>query len=481
MNAPDFRRLGMLPHQPISTSGYDWYGGQPFDVQRRTVEMLTENPRAFVLSSQGTGKTKAAIWAFDYLQRTGSAKRMLVVAPLSTLTFTWAREILSTVSRLRYVVLHASTPEKRRKLLAEPADIYIINHDGLTIMEADIMARTDIDVLCIDECAIYRNKAKRTHAIQRVAAVKHIVWGMTGSPTPNAPTDVYWQAKIICPHNVPKYYGTFREQTMLKVNQFKWVPRAGSQDVAVRTLQPNVRFTLDDVAELPPFISRRQDVALSLRQAKIYREIRKDAYAMVQSGEIKAANAAAVMSKLQQISLGWVYLHGGKVAELDASERIKTLIDIIEAAERKVIVFVPFKHAMEGVAAALTAHGKTATRPQGITNVVVSGDTPLGARSKAFSMFQNTAEPKVLVAHPQCLAHGITLTAADTIVWFAPITSSEIYTQANARIRRVGQNHKQLFLHLQSTPVERHIYDLLINKIDGQDNLLKLLELACKE
>ena len=80
-----------------------------------------------------------------------------------------------------------------------------------------------------------------------------------------------------------------------------------------------------------------------------------------------------------------------------------------------------------------------------------------------------------------CLAHGVTLTAADTVVWYAPITSAEIYAQANARIRRIGQEHRQLFLHMQATPVEKHIYHLLTNKIDGQEDLLKLLEQACRE
>jgi SNF2 family DNA or RNA helicase len=474
MNAPlDLRQLGMLKHPHINESGYDWCGGTPFDpVQTKTVELLTENPRAFVLNSQGTGKTKAALWAFDYLQRLRMVKRMLVVAPLSTLTFTWAREILGTCSRLKYVVVHGGS-DKRRRLLAEPADVYIINHDGLTIMEKEVIARTDIDVLCVDEIAFYRNRSKRTRACQNVARAKPVVWGMTGSPTPNAPTDVFNQALIVNPHNVPKYFSTFREMTMLKINNFKWVPKKGALDVALTALRPSVRYTLDDVMELPPFISRRQEVGLSSKQQKIYHEIKKDCYAMLQSGEVKAANAAAVMNKLQQISLGWVYLAGGQVAELDAGKRIAALIDTIESCERKVIVFVPFKHAMHGVAAALTADG--------ISNLVVSGDTPLGERNRSFTAFQNTVEPKVLVAHPQCLAHGITLTAADTVVWFAPITSSEVYTQANARIRRVGQRHKQLFLHMQATPVERHIYDLLINKIDGQDTLLKALELACKE
>ena len=82
----------------------------------------------------------------------------------------------------------------------------------------------------------------------------------------------------------------------------------------------------------------------------------------------------------------------------------------------------------------------------------------------------------MLIAHPQCVSHGLTLTKASTIIWFGPTASNETYDQANARIRRVGQKHKQQFLHLQATAVERHVYNLLMRKIMVQDELLKMLE-----
>jgi SNF2 family DNA or RNA helicase len=461
-------------HLPIVNSKYDWCGGTPFDIQIKTVEMLTEHPRGYVLSSMGTGKTKCVCWAFDYLRRVGSARRMVVAAPLSTLRFTWAREIFMTTPHLKYTVLHGSL-DKRRALLNDPdrPDIYIINHDGLPLLADELIARTDIDVFVIDELAVFRNRTQKTRIAERIARQKPTVWGLTGAPTPNSPTDVFQQAKIITPHNVPKYFGSFRDMTMIKVNAFKWVPKKGAIETAIRALKPNVRFTLDDITELPPFISRVHDVAMGPQQAKIYNEVKRVAYAMVQGGEVQAANAGAVMSKLLQVSLGWVYLNDGSIAKLDGDDRVKAMVDIVESAARKVLVFVPYKHALDGVSKALTAAG--------ISNEPVSGDTPPLERDRIFRRFQNDPTLKALPAHPQCVAHGITLTAADTVLWFAPITSAEIYDQANARIRRVGQHFKQLFLHLQATPVERHIYKLLINKIKVQDDLLKILEDQSRE
>jgi SNF2 family DNA or RNA helicase len=238
-------------------------------------------------------------------------------------------------------------------------------------------------------------------------------------------------------------------------------------------LQPNVRYTLDDIMELPPFISRVVDIEMGPKQKTIYDAVKKDCFALLQQGKIKAANAGAVMSKLLQISLGWVYLDDRSIAQLDNEVRNQALLDMVQASDRKVLVFVPFKHALRGI--------KDLLNKEGISNEMVSGDTPLHERDRIFRAFQFGTDPKVIEAHPECVSHGITLTAADTVIWYGPITSTEIYDQANARIRRVGQLSKQLFLHLQATASERNIYNLLRRKITVQDELLKMLELESRE
>lgn len=467
------RKLGFDVPAPI-LSHYDWCGGSPFDVQKKTCAMLTMNQRAYVLNGMGTGKTKAALWAWHYLQGNGLAQKMLVVAPLSTLKFTWAREIFQTLPGIKAVVLHG-TRAKRLELLNDPeADIFIINHDGLKVLADDIMARKDIDTLVLDELAVYRNGgSQRTKLTRKLAARMAWVWGMTGSPIPNEPTDAWAQCSIVTPHTVPKYFGRFREELMTRVTQFKWAPKQDAVERAFAVMQPAVRFTLDDVAELPECIERTQDVELGPKQAKVYQHLVDHCHAAIAAKEITAANAGAVMMKLLQVSTGWVYSSDGTTVPLDNDKRIEALIDAINSTDRKVLVFVPFKHALSGISEALTS--------EGIEHAVVSGDTPANERAHIFNVFQNTAKLRVIVAHPQCLAHGITLTAADTVIWFAPVTSLEIYDQANHRIRRVGQKHKQLVLHLQSTPVERKIYALLQRKQRVQEKFLELFEEASKE
>lgn len=470
------RKMGFDAPAPI-LSQYDFpqtVNKPAFEVQKKTAAMLTMAQRGYVLNGMGTGKTKCAIWSYLYLKRQKRAKRMLVVAPLSTLVFVWKREAFEIDPSIRVNVLHGDA-KKRRARLAEDADIYVINHDGLSVISKELealVAAGEIDVLCIDELAVYRNKSERTKAMVKLSAKMKWVWGMTGSPMPHEPTDVYYQCKVVTPDSVPRYWSHFRGELMYPLGHVqKWVPKPDAVERAYDVMQPSVRFTIDEVQELPPCIERYIDVEMGAQQLKVYKDIVSHCQSSFQSGDlITAANAGAAMQKLLQISLGWVYTTDGagnkNIYPLDNVKRVEALVDAIESTSRKVIVFVPYIHALDGIGLALTK--------EKIEYATVSGDTPSKERDRIFNVFQNTSKLKVLLAHPQCVAHGITLTAADTVVWFGPITSLEIYDQANHRIRRVGQKHKQQIVHLQSTAVERKVYGMLNTKMDVQKTFLQM-------
>lgn len=464
------RHLGFKVPNPI-LSYYDFGHQKPFDVQEKTLDMMTTHERSYVLNEMGTGKTKTVLWAWDYLHGKSLCGKLLVVATLSTLRFVWQAEAFSTLPHRKVAVLHG-TKKQRLERLNEDADIYVINHDGLRTIQAELSQRTDIDVLCLDELAVYRNNSDRSKAMRKFAERFKIVWGLTGRPMPNAPTDVWGQAKIVTPHTVPKYFRQAEEMLMNKLNQYTLIPKPDALDKAMAMLQPNVRFSLDDVVELPEVISRTIDIPMTPMQANIYKTLAKEFKVDVGAGRVDAVNAAVAMGKLLQVSGGWVYAK--EVGAIpcfksdDPMPRHDALVDLINENERKVIVYVPYRHAIEGLSPILDAAK--------IEHAVVHGEVT--GRSEIFNQFQHTTMFKVLLAHPQCVAHGLTLTAADTIIWYMPITSLEIYEQANARITRVGQKHKQKILHLQSTPVEKKIYALLQRKQKVQDTLLEMLSNA---
>jgi SNF2 family DNA or RNA helicase len=110
------------------------------------------------------------------------------------------------------------------------------------------------------------------------------------------------------------------------------------------------------------------------------------------------------------------------------------------------------------------------------TCAVVEGSTSSGKRNQIFTDFQTKADPQLLIASAGCMAHGLTLTAAATICWFAPITSHDYYCQANARIVRPGQTKVTNIVHISASPVEKRVYQVLQDKGKFQDCVLDLIK-----
>ena len=462
------RNLGVQVPPPVLTR-YDWRGLKPWDIQRTTTALLTESPRAYVLNTMGTGKTLAAAFAADWLASTSAVSPWLITAPLSTLSLVWEAELFKLLPRAKVSVLYGSK-DKRLKALAAPADFYIVNHHGL-IMLADHLVGKFRGVI-IDELAVFRNRStslwKAANAIVNGGGVDY-AWGLTGSPTPNSPLDAWAQVRLLTPGRVPRTSTAFRDTVMRQVSTFKWAPRPDATAIVHKAMQPAVRFTRDDVMELPETTYVDREVKLEGEGAVAYKML-YDKMRMATSGgeSITAANEGVLQSKLLQVALGYIYTDSRGTYNLPSDTRKEALLEIVEECERKVIVFVPYIHALVGVTGFLAKHGYDVA--------TVSGDTPRAARDSIFRRFQHEELPRVLVAHPQCMSHGLTLTSANTIVWYGPTNSLDIYEQANARITRPGQTSKSLIVHLSGTAVERAVYRRLRGKAKMQGLLLELFK-----
>lgn len=463
------RNLG-FNHAPSPAKYYYNYSGmyEPFRAQSETTEFLTMNPRAFVLNDMGTGKTLAALWAFDYLRQLGEVKKALVISPLSTLERTWADEVFRHFPHLTAAVLHG-TKEKRLKLLAEDRDIYLINHDGIKTIYPELIAKGDIDLIVIDEIASFRNAStQRWKALNKIVAPRKWVWGMTGTPTPNEPTDAWAQCRLINPSRVPPYFGKFRDATMRQQGQFKWLARENATDIVYDAMQPSIRFTRDQCVDLPPAVYQTHHAPLTPEQTQAYKAMKAKMAMEFEGDQSVAVNEAVKLGKLVQIACGAVYGTDGQEIVLPCEPRIGVVSEIIENAGTKTIVFVPYKSVLHHVAEVL---GKTYRVAE------LCGETPKAKRDEIFHQFQNNEQfgPQVLVAQPAAMSHGLTLTAANTVVWYAPVTSHEVFSQANARITRPGQKHTQFLVCIEGTEVERRIYDRLKGKEKMQGLLLDMV------
>jgi hypothetical protein len=289
---------------------------------------------------------------------------------------------------------------------------------------------------------------------------------LTGTPAAQSPLDAYGLAKLVNPDNTPKYYGQFRSDVMMKVTQFKWIPKPGSQDTVHQVLQPAIRFERNQCLDLPPVTHVERDAPLTPQQDKYYRLL-KDKMTMVADGEsITAVNAATNINKLLQISGGAVYTDTGEVLEFDVSNRLNAVLEVIEESSHKVLVFVPFTHTIELLKATLDKHG--------ISNDVINGKVSVNKRSDIVTRFQNNPDPYVLIIQPQAASHGLTLTAANTIIWYAPVTSVETYLQANARINRPGQHNPMTIVHIKGSEIESRLYSMLQSNITNHEKIIDL-------
>lgn len=420
-----------------------------------------------IFASGNTGKTLAALWAFDYLKSIGAVNRALVISPLSTLDQTWAAEVFRNFPHLNTATLHGSK-DRRVRMLNTPADIYLLNHDGVVTMGELIEDRKDIDLIIIDEVATFRNSGTlRWKALHKIVRKRQWVWGLTGTPTPNSPLDAWAQCRLISPERVPSYHTKFRDQVMRQVGPFQWLPREGATDAVAEAMQPAIRFSRADCVDLPPCINIERHAEMSPDQKRHYKDMLTKLKAEAASQQIVAVNEAVKLGKLVQIACGAVYSNTGETIKIEAASRLDVVEEVIEQAATKAIVFVPYRGVLEYVAGELAARGHDVA--------TIDGSTPKGERDRIFSAFQHTPQYQVLVAQPAAMSHGLTLTAASAIIWWAPITSHEVEAQANARVSRPGQKHTQLLVRISGSPVERKLYDRLSKRSTMQGALLEIL------
>ena len=457
--------LGIKAPSPIEGK-YGWTGQhKPFDHQKVTAAFLTLNKRAFCFNQQGTGKTASAIWAADYLMGAGIINRVLVICPLSIMDSAWRNDLFSFAMHRTVSVAHGSS-DKRKRIIAEGAEFVIINYDGIAIVREEIAAG-GFDLVIVDEANVYKNPSTdRWKNLAKLVTLDTWLWLMTGTPAAQSPVDAFGLAKLVNPSAVPRYAGAFRDMVMTKVSNFRWIPKPDSQNTVFNALQPAIRFTKEECLDLPEMVYTMREVEMTRQQIKYYKQLKDDMLMQAAGEEITAANAAVNMNKLLQVSAGAVYTDSGEALEFDIRHRYKVLREVIDESSKKVIIFVPFRHAIDVLADKLTTDG--------ITCRIIRGDVPASKRTEIFKQFQEQDDPRVLVIQPASAAHGVTLTAASTIVWWAPVSSLEIYLQANARIHRAGQTSKCTVVQLQGSNVEKHVYRLLDNRTDVHTKMIDL-------
>lgn len=356
------------------------------------------------------------------------------------------------------------------------ADVYITNVDAtkwLAGQDKHFFKR--FDTLIVDEISAFKHHtSQRSKALNKIKAHFKFRYGLTGTPNSNTICDI-WHPMFVLDNGarLGKSFFHFRssvcqpEQVGPQPNMLKWKDKAGAGEaVAMLMKDITIRHRFEDCLTIPPNHIYDIKYHLSPVQYINYKRMEKDAITPLKTGVINAVNAAAVSTKLLQIASGAVYDEMAFAHTVDTG-RYELVADLVEQ-RANCLVFFLWEHQKQ--------HMVHEFETRGITYVVLDGQSTDKERIDAVSMFQQGFY-KVILAHPQSAAHGLTLTRGTSTIWCSPTYNLEHFVQGNRRIYRAGQTQKtETVVVIAPGTIEEHVYKVLLDKDKKQLDLLSLLE-----
>lgn len=447
-----------------------------FKHQGASIKFMLTRDRVLDASDPGTGKTRVQIELFRTRRLRGGGKA-LIIAPKSLLRSAWQDDFLKFAPDMKTVVCPA---DKREAMFAQEADVYITNTDA-TKWLAKQPARffQQFDTLIIDELSAFKHHtSQRSRALNKIK--KHFPkrYGLTGTPNANSITDIWHQMFVLDDgQRLGRSFYQFRNATCEpqqigpQPNMLQWHDKPGAElTVANLLADAIVRHKFEECIDIPANHTYSVPYHMSPKQAKAYQQMERDAITMLSDGKvITTVNAAGVMTKLLQIASGASYfegLEGDDYASI-ANDRYELVSDLVEQRDHSV-VFFNWSHQRDELVKEF--------KKRGITYAVIDGNTSDKARKEAVDLFQSGFY-RVLLAHPQSAAHGLTLTKGTATIWASPTYNLEHFLQGNRRIYRAGQTQKtETIVVLAPGTVEDKVYAKLLEKDARQGNMLELLK-----
>ena len=437
---------------------------------------MDTRPRVLDASDPGTGKTRVQIELFA-ARRAAGGGAALVVAPKSLLRSAWEDDFKKFAS---HITVSVATAEKREQAFAVPADVYVINTDGVNwLVKQDAKFFKRFDTLIIDELSAFKHHTSgRSKAMNKIKKHFKFRYGLTGTPNSNTITDLWHQMFILDDgQRLGKSFYQFRNSTQTpeqvgpQANMLKWADKPGAEIAVGGMIQDMVvRHKFEECIDIPSNHEYSVPYHMPPKQSKLYQQFEKNAVAALSSGKvISALNAAGVMTKLMQIASGASYsegLEGEDYVSIDTA-RYELVADLAEQRDHSV-VFFNWQHQKDHLIAEF--------KKKGLTYAVIDGSTTDKQRKEAVDLFQQGFY-RVLLAHPQSAAHGLTLTKGTATIWASPTYNLEHWLQGNRRIYRAGQTQRtETIVVLAPGTVEDKVFQKLSDKNVRQSNMLSFLQ-----
>jgi hypothetical protein len=465
------------------------YSPKPFHTEM--TEWLLDHDDAALWASPGLGKTAVTLSAISRLILEGGSKGALVIAPIRVTLISWPDQV-ERWDHLRWMrVANLRTEEGIQAWEEGSADIYLINPEKLPSLERTVRGKVHrtpgiverlikgrkeipVDTIVIDEISLFKGGGVRAKAIapflHDITAADGTVryktpfkrrWGLTGTPAPNSYLDLFHQIKLL---DGGKRLGrsiTHYKQTHFSSDYMGWkweIKEGAKEQIDARLADLALVMLGEDYLDVPPCTYEDVDVSLPPKVLKQYRELEKEFLLELENGEIEALSAAALTTKLLQITAGCVFdaekdthiLHDAKIKELEKLAK--------KHKGEPLLVLTSYTHERQRI---LAAFPKARKFHEDDMDDWKAGKIPMW------------------VADYRSLSHGIDglQDGGRIAVWATPSYSWEGVTQTNARLRRTGQAHETLVYYLLAKDtIDWAVRSVLDSKEEGHNGLMQAVK-----
>ena len=460
----------------------------PYKHQLTALEKSWNRETYAYFMEMGTGKTKVLIDNAAMLYDKGKIDSLLIIAPKGVVGTWYNQELpahlpdhIENVTVLWQALINKKQQSKLNTLFEISNDLHILimnveafsTDKGVKFAKKFLLSHNTLMV--IDESTTIKNpKALRTKSIVEMSKMGKYRRVLTGSPVTKNPLDLYAQCYFLDPEHLghESYYSFRMRYAIMKTafisgRSIQLVSGFRNLAELSEKLKPfSYRVLKEDCLDLPPKIYMKRTIDLTAEQKKIYKQMKEEALAELHGKQITTITALTQLMRLQQITCGHFVADDGTIQQIK-SNRLNELMDILDEVEGKAIIWAHWQRDIQNIV-------KEIKKVHGPGSVVdYYGLTPQEQRQENKDAFQNDSKVRFLVGTPQTAGYGLTLTAANTVVYYSNGYDLEKRLQSEDRAHRIGQKKSVTYIDIiAEDTIDKKIQDSLRKKINIASEVL---------
>lgn len=448
---------------------------KPHAYQQHCIEQILKVKKLGLFLDMGLGKTVTTLTAVKELKYNRfQVRRVLIIAPKKVAEGTWTKEAAKwDHTKMLRVSPVLGSQTKRIRALNTPSDLYIINRENVVWLVDYYRNAWPFDMVVVDESSSFKShSAKRFKALASVGSYIDRLVELTGTPSPNGLDDLWAQVFLLDGgERLGKRYTQFRERYFQPDKRgadgmvYSYEVKPGSEgSILERISDICISMKAEDYLQLPDITYHEIPVELDSRASKAYYEMEREMVLALPEDEeeISVTSAAALSNKLLQLANGAVYDEDHSVHEVHGC-KVEAFMELIESLQGKpALVFYNFQHDRTRILKALE---KTGLRVRELKTTQDEDDW-------------NAMKIDILLTHPASSAYGLNLQqGGNHVIWFGLTWNYELYTQANKRLHRQGQEEKVIIHHLICSGTrDEDVMEALKRKDDVQSWVMESLK-----